>query len=103
MLAQVAQAKARMALPKNKKKGEDGEEEKPVFEVPAEEKLFKGDPNDRKALLRHKQRVKASILRTASHLPFTQYGGWACTHCLGLRRHACLGNQLLLRLAEQAS
>ncbi len=77
VLAQVAQAKARMALPKNKKKGEDGEEEKPIFEVSAEEKTFKGDPNDRKALLRHKQRVKASVLTIppwsycTDHLPYT--------------------------------
>ncbi|CAL5227755.1 g10774 [Coccomyxa viridis] len=54
----AAQAKARLAMPKKKKKGEDAVDENPVFEVPAEEKLFKGDPNDRKALLRHKQHVK---------------------------------------------
>ena len=48
-----------MAMPKKKKKGGEAEEANPVFEVPAEEKIFKGDPNDRKALLRHKQRVKA--------------------------------------------
>ncbi|CAK0750991.1 hypothetical protein CVIRNUC_002033 [Coccomyxa viridis] len=54
----AAQARARMAMPKKKKKGEDSEDANPVFEVSAEEKVFKGDPNDRKALLRHKQHVK---------------------------------------------
>ena len=58
---QAAQAKARLAMPKKKKKGEDAVDGNPVFEVPAEEKLFKGDPNDRKALLRHKQHVKARL------------------------------------------
>ena len=61
VLVQAAQAKARLAMPKKKKKGEDAADENPVFEVPAEEKVFKGDPNDRKALLRHKQHVKARL------------------------------------------
>ena len=69
-LMQAAQARARMAMPKKKKKGEDSEEANPVFEVPAEDKLFKGDPNDRKALLRHKQHVKAcSSGLMAPHAP----------------------------------
>ena len=61
-LTQAAQVKARLAMPKKKKKGEDAVDENPVFEVSTEEKLFKGDPNDRKALLRHKQHVKARPL-----------------------------------------
>ena len=61
VLVQAAQAKARLAMPKKKKKGEDAADENPVFEVLAEEKVFKGDPNDRKALLRHKQHVKARL------------------------------------------
>lgn len=56
---QAAQAKARLAMPKKKKKGEDAVDENPVFEVPPDEKMFQGDPNDRKALLRHKQHIKA--------------------------------------------
>ena len=64
-----------------KKKGQDAADENPTFEVPAEEKVFQGDSNDRKALLRHKQRVKASAapvfpaliagpyLTEGSHLP----------------------------------
>ena len=59
-----------MAMPKKKKKGEDSEDANPVFEISAEEKVFKGDPNDRKALLRHKQHVKAcSSCLMAPHAP----------------------------------
>lgn len=60
----LLQARARAATPAKKKgkKGETGEEgggdEKPSFEVPAAEREFRGDPNDRKALVKHRQRVK---------------------------------------------
>ena len=61
-------------MPKKKKKGEDAADENPVFEVPADEKVFQGDPNDRKALLRHKQRVKARPLPVSPALG--AYLGW---------------------------
>lgn len=68
-----------MAVPKKKKKGEDAVDENPVFEVPADEKVFKGDPNDRKALLRHKQRVKASAALVFPCLDFVAASSSALT------------------------
>jgi hypothetical protein len=56
----AAQAKARNT-PKKRKKEAEEPAEAPTFEVPPEEREYKGDPNDRKALVRHRQRLKVGL------------------------------------------
>ena len=60
----AAQAKAR-ATPKKRKKGEEDMSASPCFEVSAEERAYKGDPNDRKQIVKHRQRMKVRVILIA--------------------------------------
>ncbi|BDA46316.1 probable Bromodomain adjacent to zinc finger domain protein 1A at N-terminal half [Coccomyxa sp. Obi] len=53
----AAQAKARNT-PKKRKKDAEDLTATPSFEISAEEREYKGDPNDRKGLVKHRQRMK---------------------------------------------
>lgn len=54
----AAQAKARNTPKKRKKDAVEESNEVPSFEITAEEREYKGDPNDRKGLVKHRQRMK---------------------------------------------
>lgn len=70
----AAQAKAR-ATPKKRKKGEEDMSATPCFEVSAEERTYKGDPNDRKQIVKHRQRMKVRVILVAGKGQLVCSGG----------------------------